>query len=249
MTQTKQRILIVGATSGMAEAAARVWAGRGDRLYLLARDPQRLKALAADLGLRGAEVAGSAPFEAADLASHAALVDAAVAALGGLDVALLAQGVLGDPAAARASGGVALKELTVNGLSMVSVGTPLANVLQAQGRGCLAFISSVAGDRGRQSNYVYGSAKALVNAFASGLRNRLAPQGVQVLTLKPGFVATAMTAHLKQGPFFASAANAGRLIVAAIDAKKDVAYIPGFWRLIMAVIKAIPEPLFKRMKL
>lgn len=244
-----QRILIVGATSGMAEAAARIWAGRGARLYLLARDPQRLTALAADLGLRGAELAGSAVFEAADLASHGSLVEGALRALGGLDVALLAQGVLGDPVADRADAGLALRELTVNALSLVSVATPLANALEAQGHGCLALISSVAGERGRQSNYVYGAAKALVTAYASGLRNRLAPCGVQVCTVKPGFVATAMTAHLRQGPLFASAATAGRLMVKAIDAKKDVAYIPGFWRLIMAVIKAIPEPLFKRMKL
>jgi short-subunit dehydrogenase len=244
-----QRILIVGATSGMAEAAARVWAQRGERLYLLGRDAERLQALAADLKVRGADIAGVGHFDAADLASHPAAVGAALAALGGLDVALLAQGVLGDQAASAADAATALKELTVNALSIVSIATPLANALEAQGHGSLAIISSVAGERGRQSNYVYGSAKALVTAFASGLRNRLAPQGVNVVTILPGFVATAMTAHLKQGPLFASAATAGRLIVKAVDERKAVAYVPGFWRLIMAIIKAIPEPIFKKLKL
>jgi decaprenylphospho-beta-D-erythro-pentofuranosid-2-ulose 2-reductase len=244
-----EKILIAGATSGMAEEAARVWAARGARLFLLGRDLERLGALAADLKVRGGDIAGTAAFEAADLGSHEALAAQALAALGGLDVALLAQGVLGDAEAARASGAVAVAEISVNALSMVSLATPLADFLRTQGHGTLAFISSVAGDRGRGSNYVYGASKALVSAFASGLRNALAPHGVHVCTLKPGFVATAMTAHLKQGPLFASAATAGRLIVKAIDAKKDVAYIPGFWRLIMAVIRAVPEPVFKRLKL
>jgi hypothetical protein len=245
----QQRILIVGATSGMAEAAARLWAKRGERLYLMGRDAERLQALAADLKVRGADVAGVGRFDAADLASHANAVGAALAALGGLDVALLAQGVLGDPAANTADAAVAVKELTVNALSVVSVATPLANALQAQGHGTLAIISSVAGERGRQSNYVYGASKALVTAFASGLRNRLAPHGVHVCTLLPGFVATAMTAHLKQGPLFASADKAGRLIVKAIDRRKDVAYVPGFWWLIMTIVKAIPEGVFKKLKL
>jgi short-subunit dehydrogenase len=244
-----ERILIIGATSGMAEEAARVWAARGARLYLLGRDLERLGALAADLRVRGADIAGTGTFDAADLGSHVGVVAQALGALGGLDTALLAQGMLGDQAAAQANGAVAVAEFTVNALSMISLATPLADFLLTQGRGSLAFISSVAGDRGRQSNYIYGAAKAAVSAFASGLRNRLAPHGVQVCTIKPGFVATAMTAHLKQGPLFASAATAGRLIVRAIDKRKDVAYVPGFWRLIMAVIKAIPEPLFKRLKL
>jgi NAD(P)-dependent dehydrogenase (short-subunit alcohol dehydrogenase family) len=233
----------------MVEAAARLWAARGARLYLLAREGERLGPLAADLALRGADMAGTAVFEAEDLASHGALVQQALAALGGLDVALLAQGILGDQAAAQADAAVAVREFNINALSMVTLATPIANALQAQGHGAIAFISSVAGDRGRQSNYVYGAAKATITAFSSGLRNRLAPHGVQVTTIKPGFVATPMTAHLRQGPLFVSSATAGRLIVKAIDKRKDVAYLPGFWRLIMAVIACIPEPIFKRMKL
>lgn len=244
-----QKILIIGANSGMAEACARLWAARGAALHLLGRKTERLEALAADLKLRGAAAATWAAFDANDYAHHASALDDAAKALGGLDVALVAHGTLGDQKAAELDPAVALKELSTNAVSVVSLCTILANALEAQGRGTLAVISSVAGERGRQSNYVYGCAKALVTAFTQGLRNRLHPKGVHVCTLKPGFVATPMTAHLKQGPLFASAETAAKAIVKAIDKKKDVAYVPGFWALIMLVIRAIPEGVFKRLRL
>lgn len=244
-----QKILIIGANSGMAEAVARLYAGRGAALHLLGRNAERLEALAADLRLRGAVQASHGLFDANDYAHHASVLDDAVHKLAGLDVALIAHGTLGDQKAAELDPAVALQELSANGVSVVSLATLLANALEAQGHGTLAVISSVAGERGRQSNYVYGAAKALVTAFTQGLRNRLAGKGVHVLTIKPGFVATAMTAHLKQGPLFASADKAARCIVQAIDKKKDVAYVPGFWALIMLVIRAIPEGIFKKLKL
>jgi short-subunit dehydrogenase len=244
-----QRILIIGANSGMAEAAARVWAQRGDRLFLLGRSAERLEALAADLKIRGGDVAGHALFDANTIDHHAEMLEKAVHTLGGLDVALIAHGTLSDQKLAQVDVAYALKEMMTNAFSVVSLGTILANALEAQGKGTLAVISSVAGERGRQSNYVYGSAKAMVTAFTQGLRNRLAKKGVHVCTLKPGFVATAMTAQLPQGPLFASADKAGRCIVAAIDKKKDVAYVPGFWALILFVIRSIPESIFKKLKL
>ena len=244
-----QRILIIGANSGMAEAAARLWAKRGDRLFLLGRSEERLKALSADLGIRGADVAGHAIFDANALDHHAEVLEKAVHILGGLDVALIAHGTLSDQKRSQMDMNYAMAEITTNALSVVTLGSILANAMEAQGQGTLAVISSVAGERGRQSNYTYGSAKALVTAFTSGLRNRLAKKGVHVVTLKPGFVATAMTAQLPQGPLFASAAKAGACIVSAIDKKKDVAYVPGFWALIMLVIRNVPEGIFKKLKL
>ena len=244
-----QRILIIGANSGMAEAAARVWAKRGDKLYLLGRNEERLAALSADLAIRGAVVAGHASFDANALGQHAALLRQATQALGGLDVALVAHGTLPDQAKAQNDMAYALHEISTNALSVVNLCSLLANTLEAQGSGTLAVISSVAGERGRQSNYVYGSAKAMVTVFTQGLRNRLFKSGVSVVTLKPGFVATAMTAHLPQGPLFASADKAGRCIVCAVDRKKNVAYVPGFWALIMFVIRSIPESIFKKLKL
>ncbi len=244
-----QKILIIGANSGMAEASARLWAARGASLHLLGRNAERLSALAADLKLRGAAAATTATFDANDYGHHASVLDDAVHKLGGLDIALIAHGTLGDQKAAELDPAVALKEISSNGVSVISLCTILANAMEAQGHGTLAVISSVAGERGRQSNYVYGSAKALVTAFTQGLRNRLAKKGVHVCTIKPGFVATPMTAHLKQGPLFASAETAAKCIVKAIDGKKDVAYVPGFWAGIMFVIRAIPEGIFKNLKL
>ena len=125
----------------------------------------------------------------------------------------------------------------------------LANYFEKRGEGTLAAISSVAGDRGRQSNYVYGTAKAAVNTYLQGLRNRLYSKGVHVLTIKPGFVDTPMTAHLRQGPLFASADRVARDIVKAIEKKKCIIYTPWFWRWIMLLIRLIPEPVFRRLKL
>jgi decaprenylphospho-beta-D-erythro-pentofuranosid-2-ulose 2-reductase len=243
------KILIIGAGSAIAEATARRWAIRGDALYLVDRDAERLGAVAGDLRVRGGSVAGQAVLDVNDFAAHAKVLDAAAAALGGLDLAFIAHGTLGDQAAGEADPAVALKELSTNALSVVSLGTLLANRFEAQGWGCLAVISSVAGDRGRQSNYVYGTAKATVTAFLSGLRNRLYRSGVRVLTIKPGMVDTPMTASFKKGPLFASAETVAAGIVRAVDEKKDVVYVPGYWRLVMAVIKALPEAVFKRLKL
>ena len=135
-------------------------------------------------------------------------------------------------------------------LRLHDLGPVLARCFEARGAGQLAVISSVAGDRGRQSNYVYGAAKGMVSLFLQGLRNRLFASGVHVLTIKPGFVDTPMTAHIKKGgPLWASPEQVAKGIVWAIDRRRDVAYVPGFWRPIMAVIRALPESVFKRLHL
>jgi short-subunit dehydrogenase len=244
-----QKILIVGANSGMAEAVARLYAKRGAALHLLGRSPERLEALAADLRIRGAAQASHATFDARALDTILPVLDDAIHHLSGLDLALIAHGTLPDQAELEQDLAKAQTALIANGNSAVLWSQAIANAMARQGHGTLAVISSVAGERGRQSNYIYGSAKAMVTAFSSGLRNRYAKQGVHVVTLKPGFVATAMTAHLKQGPLFASADKAAQVIVKAMDKKKDVAYVPGFWWLIMGIIKAIPEGIFKKLKL
>lgn len=244
-----KKTLIIGANSGIAEAVARILAARGERLYLLARSPERLQALAADLNLRGGQMAGFAVFDARRMETHAQILETAVQSLGGLDAVLVAHGTLGDQKACEASVAETMDQLSVNALSVIGLCTLLANRLEAQGSGCLAVISSVAGDRGRQSNYVYGTAKAAVSAFLQGLRNRLCKSGVHVLTVKPGFVDTPMTASLKKGPLFASADRVAAGIVKAMDRRKDVVYLPFFWRPIMALIRAVPERVFKKLKL
>lgn len=244
-----QKVLIIGATSAIAEATARLCAARGDALFLVGRNAQRLDAIAADLRVRGAAQVDCGVLDATDHAAHAATLAAAESALGGLDVALIAHGTLPDQKACETSVELTLKEIDTNGLSVIALATLLGARFEAQGRGALAVIGSVAGDRGRQSNYVYGAAKGMVALFLQGLRNRLAKKGVQVLTVKPGFVDTPMTAEFPKGALWAQPDDVARGILAALAAKKDVVYLPGFWRPIMLIIRLIPERIFKKLSL
>lgn len=241
------RVLIIGAGSAIAEAVARIYAARGASLFLVGRDPQRLAAIAADLKVRGAADAAVHALDANAYAEHAAMLDAAWARLGAVDLALIAHGSLPDQKACEASAALTLDEFSTNGLSVIALAAAIAPRL-APGA-TLAAISSVAGDRGRASNYVYGSAKAAVSAFFSGLRQRLSAQGVNVLTIKPGFVDTPMTQAFKKGALWAKPDAVARGIVQAVERRRAVAYLPGFWWAIMQIIKAIPEPVFRRLKL
>ncbi len=244
-----KRMLIVGATSAIAQATARLYAAEGARLFLLARDPERLAVVAADLEARGADRVVSDTLDVLDYDRHPALAAQAEQALEGLDLVLIAHGTLPDQAACERDFALARRELEVNGISVISLLTHLANHFEARGGGTLAVISSVAGDRGRQSNYLYGTAKGAVSLFLQGLRNRLHKAGVDVLTIKPGFVDTPMTRAFDKGPLWASPERVARDIRRAIERRRDVVYTPFFWRYIMWIIRAIPEPLFKRLSL
>ncbi len=244
------KIAIFGASSAIATAAARLWAARGESLFLVARNPAKLDALIKDLDVRRAVNVAGAVADLNDFSRHAALIDEAAKALGGLDVLLIAHGSLPIQSACEASVEATMRELETNALSVVSLATIAANRFEAERRGVIAVIGSVARDRGRQSNYVYGAAKGMVAIFLEGLRNRLAKAGVAVVTIKPGFVDTPMTAHLaNKGPLWASAERVGAGVVRAIDHRADVVYLPGFWRLVMLVIRHIPEQIFKRLSL
>jgi short-subunit dehydrogenase len=241
-------VLVVGATSAIATETARCYAATGARLFLTGRHTERLEAVAADLRVRGAEVV-TLVYDAADRAAAARVVEAAWTAYGGLDVALVAHGVLPDQARCQTDSDEALASLEVTLLSVVALLTPLANRFEAARHGTLAVITSVAGDRGRQSNYVYGTAKGGADRFLEGLRNRLFRSGVAVVTVKPGFVDTPMTAGLARGPLFVSARRAGRGVYRAIERRRQVAYIPWFWRPIMLIVRSLPEGVFKRLRL
>jgi short-subunit dehydrogenase len=253
-TPHQQRIVVFGATSAIAQACARLWLQRGAQLVLVGRHAARLQALADDLRTR-AGVTGAAHIHAVQadldpLDGHAALIAQATALLGSIDVVLIAQGSLPDQRRCEADAELAMREVHTNGVSVIHLAGLLGRQLAAQGHGSLAVISSVAGDRGRQSNYVYGAAKGMVTLYLQGLRNQLYASGVHVLTIKPGFVDTPMTAAIpKGGPLWATPEQVAHGIVRAVDHKRDVAYLPGWWRLIMAIIRAIPEPIFKRLKL
>ena len=244
------RILIIGATSAIAKATARLWAHEGHELYLVGRDSEHLQEVADDLRVRGARSVQHAALDVNHFARHAAVIDAAASALGGLDVALIAHGTLGDQKACEQDFQTALQELNTNAISVISLLTHLANRFEAQGQGTIVVLGSVAGDRGRQSNYVYGTAKSAVATFLQGLRNRLHKSGVQVLTIKPGFVDTPMTAAFdKKGPLWSSPDVIAQGILRGIARRRDVVYAPWYWWGVMTLIKSIPERLFKKLSL
>ena len=246
----RPRVLIIGATSAIAHAVARRYAGRQAALFLIGRRLPALEANAADLVVRGAESVGCALLDANDHDRHEAVLAEAWAAYGGFDVALVAHGVLPDQAAAERSVTATLESFDTNAASVIALLTLLANRFEAQGSGVIAVISSPAGDRGRASNYVYGAAKAAVTVFAAGLRHRLHAKGVRVITIVPGFVDTPMTAGIaKTGPLWAAPEQVARDIVRALERGFGVVYTPGLWRWIMSAIRHVPERLFVRTKL
>jgi decaprenylphospho-beta-D-erythro-pentofuranosid-2-ulose 2-reductase len=243
------RVLIVGATSAIASETAKAYARDGGRLFLTGRDAARLASVRDDLLVWGAAQVETAEMDVAQIPSHRQVIDSAIAALGGLDVALIAHGTLPDQALCQQNVSETLDTIQVNFTATIALLTLLANYFEAQRNGCIAVITSVAGDRGRQSNYVYGAAKGGVDRFLQGLRNRLFRSGVAVVTIKPGLVETPMTAGMRKSLLFASAARAGRDIHRAIERRRSVVYIPWFWRPIMAVIKWLPESIFNRLQL
>lgn len=241
--------MIVGATSAIAQEVAKRFAAAGGDLFLVGRTRPRLEAVRDDLRARGSGTVEVYLMDLVELHEHPALIEAAFAALGGLDNVLVAHGTLPDQRHCEGSVVETMQALDVNLLSTVSLLTLLANRFEAQGHGCLAVITSVAGDRGRSSNYVYGTAKGALTVFLQGLRNRLHPAGVSVLTVKPGFVDTPMTAALPKNALFADPAAVGSRIYAAMLGGRNVLYVPWFWRPVMTAIRALPEALFKRLKL
>ncbi len=247
----KTNVVVVGATSAVAQAAIRIWAKRGMELTLIARNAGELRRIAADARVRGAPAIATV---VGDLTDTAFIVET-VRSIDVPRVALIAYGSLTD--SARADGDVAYlaAELQANFTSAALWAQSLAermaadSALHANEGGSIAVISSVAGDRGRGSNHAYGAAKAGLTAFCSGLRSRMAARRVHVVTVKPGFIDSPMTAHIaKKGALWATPDAIAKGIINAIDNKRDVVYLPGFWRLIMLIITHVPAGIFKRLK-
>jgi decaprenylphospho-beta-D-erythro-pentofuranosid-2-ulose 2-reductase len=244
-----RRIFIFGATSAIAEATARRFAADGHSFFLAARDRDKLKALADDLRVRGAAKVTTAVADALEFGRHPALVQAANQDLGGLDTALIAHGILPDQKSCEESFEPVRQAFEINALGAMSVLTVVANQFETQGFGTIVVLESVAGDCGRQSNYVYGATKGALSVFTQGLRNRLYRRGVHVLTVKPGWVDTPMTAAFRKGVLWASPQAVASGIHTAIDNKKDIVYLPWFWSPIMRVVRMLPESIFKRLRL
>ncbi len=243
------KIMILGATSAISHATARKFAADGASFYLVARNQEKLEVLGDDLRAHGAQDVACATHDLNQTDQHAAMIDAAQGALGGLDAALVCYGTLPDQATAEGSYAAAYEAFEVNFLSQMSLLTELGNFFEKERRGVIAVVSSVAGDRGRASNYVYASAMAAKTTFVSGLRNRLSKSGVRVVTVKPGQIDTPMTAHMEKGVIWAGPDTVGADIYKAMRNGPDVLYTPGFWRVIMTIIRALPEPIFKRLSL
>ncbi len=242
-----KKVLIIGATSAIAQETAKLFARDGDALFLAARSEAKVTSVANDLLVRGAKQVDSMALDLNDFDQHQALIDRATEALSGLDTILIAHGTLTDQEAAQRSFAVVEQEFKTNFLSYASLLTLIANQFEAQKRGVIAVISSVAGDRGRQSNYVYGTAKSALDTFTQGLRGRLSRSNVAVITIKPGFVDTPMTAHLKKGLLVVGPEVIAQGIYEAIEGQKLVVYLPWFCWGIMTIIKLIPERIFKKL--
>src|SRR6266487_984130 len=241
------RVLMIGATSAIAHETAKCFAQDGAELFLVARSAEKLKVIGNDLKVRGAKRIETFVLDVNDLDRHQEMVETAIRTLAGLDMVLISHGTLADQQKCEKSVTETLKEFTTNCTSVISLLTILADYFEQQKRGCIAVVSSVAGDRGRRSNYVYGAAKGAVSIFLQGLRSRLSTSGVTVVTVKPGIVDTPMTAALKKGLLFAQPAKVGKGIYKAMMKGKEVVYLPWFWRPIMAVVRSLPEPIFKKM--
>lgn len=240
----KKNVVIFGATSAIAYSIAKIYARQGANLYLVARHSERLAMLAQDLVARYCASVTTIVQDLNNVYEHEALLKK----IPDMDIAIIAHGTLSNQFACQHDIDCLLTEYQTNCLSYLSLLTYLANYFEACQKGSLVAITSVAGDRGRQSNYVYGSAKAAVSTFLSGLRGRLSKNNVQVLTVKPGFVDTPMVAHIKKNRLFAQPDQVAKDIVGAIECKKNVLYTPSFWRWIMLLIMLIPEGLFKKVR-
>jgi decaprenylphospho-beta-D-erythro-pentofuranosid-2-ulose 2-reductase len=240
-----ERVLVLGATSAIAAEVARLYWARGARLHLVGRSADKLQALLESLGPSPGGVVSSAVADFADLARNDQVVGEALAALGGVDVVLIAHGELGEQLETERDFARAETILTVNFTSVVSLLVPLANALAAQGRGCIGVITSVAGERGRPRNYTYGAAKGGLNVYLQGLRSRLFRVGVKVVTIKLGPVDTPMTRDHAKSALFAEPGPVARSIVRALAGRSREVYVPSFWSIIMPVVKNTPERLFQ----
>lgn len=250
-----KNILIIGATSTIAAACARLWVSKKTDIekvnfFLVARNADKLQQTAADLTARGADAVSTYITDLNQIADHNNLLTQSYTKLGKIDLVLIAHGSLPNQKTCEQDVQVAWHELSTNALSIISLLTLLANHMEQQKSGTIAVISSVAGDRGRPSNYLYGSAKAAVTTFCEGLRARLYQSGLHLLTIKPGLVDTPMTQGLPLPKLLvAKPEQVAKDIHKAIERKANTLYTPWFWQIIMTIIRIIPTSIFKKMRL
>lgn len=246
------KVIIFGATSSIASYCARYWIEKGNNVAIVGRNEDKLNNLRQDLEVRANpnQHVFSIVSDLSDNKTHEQILKSCINALGGADVILIAHGTLPQQQQCEKSVGETLTQININALSHISLLTHAANFFELQGQGVIAVITSVAGDRGKKSNYVYGASKAMVSTFLQGLRNRLSAFGVFVIDIKPGFVDTPMTSGFdKNGLLWAQPESVAKGIVNSVQKQKEHVYLPFYWKFIMLIIKNIPEAIFKKLSL
>ena len=243
-----QSVLVLGAGSDIAHATLRALVARRARtIVLAARDPMALAPIAAELRALGANRVESVAFDANDTGSHGALVDDVFGLVGDIDLALLTFGVLGDQEEAERDADAAVDIARVNYLGSVSVGVPLAQKMREQGHGTIVVLSSVAGERARRSNFVYGSSKAGMDAFFQGLGDSLVGTGVKVMVVRPGFVHTKMTEGLEAAPLSTTADAVATAIVRGLERGSETVWVPSTLRYVMSALRHTPRVVFRKL--
>lgn len=241
------RILVYGATSTICHELLKIYAGQGARFYLAGRSAEKLLAVGDDLSARGGVIEGTAAYDFNDWQQHDASLSRAVGALGELDLVVVAHGTLPEQSECESSSAAVKACIDDNFASTAVIAHSCAGQLERQGRGALAVISSVAGDRGRKGNYTYGAAKAGVDAMLQGLQGRFSGTAVKVINIKPGMIITAMTSQMEHGFLWATAEDIAPSIYRAISRGRRVCYVPGYWRAIMLVVRLLPTTVLARL--
>lgn len=244
-----KKVVIYGATSAIAQSIAEIYAIEKAELLLIALEEDKLISIKRNLEVKYNVIVNTLTHNAFNLDTIQETIHKAIDIIGFMDVFIVAHGILPDQKRAENDLIYAFDTHMINANSVMALCLEAANFFEVKGSGTICVISSVAGDRGRQSNYIYGAAKGAVSIFLSGLRNRMYPKNVNVLTIKPGFVDSPMTEHLQKGLLFSSPLKIATCIKSAIDKKKSVAYTPFYWGIIMFIVIHIPESIFKRLKM
>jgi len=243
------KIIIIGATSAIARSTARLYAEQNSQIFLVGRDEGRLRELKADLELRGANSIENLTLDITNCNEHANVINKSIQFLGHIDIAIICHGSLPDQKKCESNFREIEKAININGLTTISFCTEISKQLELQKAGTLAVITSVAGDRGRQPNFIYGAAKSMVSTYLQGLRGKLLPFDVHVIDIKPGLVDSPMTAKFEKGALWSTPELVAIDIVSGIKKKRHTIYTPSYWRFIMAAVCSIPEVIFKKIKI
>jgi decaprenylphospho-beta-D-erythro-pentofuranosid-2-ulose 2-reductase len=245
-----QSVLVLGGGSDIAQATLRELVQRRARtIVLAARDVSSVAGIADELRGAGATNVETVAFDARDNASHEAFVDDVFERFGDIDLALLAFGVLGDQETAEHDGTAAVDIAEVNYVGAVSVTVPIAQRMRRQGHGAIVALSSVAGERARRSNFVYGSSKAGMDAFFQGLGDSLVDTGVKVMIVRPGFVRTKMTEGMDAAPLSTTPEAVATAIVHGLARGKETVWVPSTLRYVMSGLRHVPRPIFRKLPL